>query len=160
MSEARDRMRGREGESAEENGVDDARKDEALDAEATFVEEVREIRLLPLRGVKKRRDSSPTKRCVGDHAEIGTRPKVLRMLAKHDESRILFTDSAYGPTARYLERRLQNMGISATRFPPRCGANIAEYIQPNTRVIYLESPGSLTFEISDTPAIVKIAKNL
>ncbi|HBF91330.1 MAG TPA: cystathionine beta-lyase [Hyphomonas atlantica] len=71
---------------------------------------------------------------------------------------VLFTDSAYGPTARYLERRLQNMGISATRFPPRCGANIAEYIQPNTRVIYLESPGSLTFEISDTPAIVEIAK--
>ena len=122
-------MRGREGESVEENGVDDARKDEALDAEETFVEEVREIRLLPLRGVKKRRDSSPTKRCVGDHAEIGTRPKVLRMLAKHDESRILFTDSAFkiNREGRPKERCLMLSGKAVYVMKPdtlKCGTRI------------------------------------
>ncbi|WP_291076915.1 cystathionine beta-lyase [Hyphomonas sp.] len=71
---------------------------------------------------------------------------------------VLFTDSAYGPTARYLERRLAMMGVEATRFDPRVGAGIADLVRPNTRVIYLESPGSLTFEISDTPAIVDVAK--
>ena len=71
---------------------------------------------------------------------------------------VLFTDSAYGPTARYFERRLAKMGVEATRFDPRCGANISNLIKPNTRLIYLESPGSLTLEISDTPAIVEIAR--
>ena len=71
---------------------------------------------------------------------------------------ILFTDSAYGPTARYLDRRLEKMGVEATRFDPRCGATISNLIKPNTRAIYLESPGSLTFEISDTPAIVDVAQ--
>ncbi len=54
----------------------------------------RAARLLPFRGHKKRRDSSPSKRCVGDHAGIAHHPKVLRMLAKHNEARVLFTDQA------------------------------------------------------------------
>ena len=52
----------------------------------------RDVKLLPLKGMKKRRDSSPLKRCIGDHAELSHHPKVLRMLAKHAESRVLFTD--------------------------------------------------------------------
>jgi cysteine-S-conjugate beta-lyase len=71
---------------------------------------------------------------------------------------VLFTDSAYGPTARYLDRRLSKMGVEASRFDPRCGAAISDLVKSNTRVIFLESPGSLTFEISDTPAIVEIAQ--
>ena len=55
----------------------------------------RDIKLLPLQGVKKRRDSSPLKRCVGDHADLGCHPKVLRMLAKHADSRVLFTDTIF-----------------------------------------------------------------
>ncbi len=71
---------------------------------------------------------------------------------------ILYTDSIYGPTARFCNRRLRAMGVESSIFDPRIGANIETLIQPNTKLIVLESPGSLTFEISDTPAIVKIAK--
>ena len=71
---------------------------------------------------------------------------------------LLFPDSAYGPTARFCERRLPAMGVKTTRFDPRIGAGIADLIQDNTKAIFLESPGSLTFEINDTPAIVEIAK--
>jgi cystathionine beta-lyase len=71
---------------------------------------------------------------------------------------VLVCDSAYGPTRRFCERRLTAMGVEATFFPPRIGDGIAALIQPNTKAILMESPGSLTFEIIDTPAIVKIAQ--
>ncbi len=71
---------------------------------------------------------------------------------------LLFTDSAYGPTNRFCTRRLRAMGISATRFPPLIGADIEAMIQPNTKAMLIESPGSLTFDIMDLPAIVRVAK--
>ncbi|MCA8900067.1 MAG: cystathionine beta-lyase [Hyphomonas sp.] len=71
---------------------------------------------------------------------------------------ILFPDSAYGPTARFCERRLAAMGVSSERYDPRIGAGIAALIRPETQAIFIESPGSLTFELSDTPAIVEAAK--
>ncbi|MCU0731531.1 MAG: cystathionine beta-lyase [Hyphomonas sp.] len=70
---------------------------------------------------------------------------------------LLFSDSAYGPTARFCERRLKAMGIEAERFDPRSGGEIASLFRPNTKAIFLEAPGSLTFEITDTPAIVAAA---
>jgi len=70
---------------------------------------------------------------------------------------LLFSDSVYGPTARFCERRLKAMGIEAERFDPRAGAEIAALFRPNTKAIFLEAPGSLTFEICDTPAIVAAA---
>ncbi|MBU1286220.1 MAG: cystathionine beta-lyase [Alphaproteobacteria bacterium] len=71
---------------------------------------------------------------------------------------LLFPDSSYGPTARFCERRLPAMGVKTDRYDPRIGAGIADLIQENTKAIFLESPGSLTFEVSDTPAIVEVAK--
>lgn len=71
---------------------------------------------------------------------------------------VLITDSLYGPTRRFCERRLKAMGVSLNRFPPRIGAGITDLIRPETRAIVLESPGSLTFEVMDTPAIVEIAR--
>jgi len=71
---------------------------------------------------------------------------------------LLFSDSIYGPTARFCERRLKAMGIEAERFDPRAGGELAERFRPNTTAIFLEAPGSLTFEICDTPAIVAAAK--
>jgi len=71
---------------------------------------------------------------------------------------ILFPDSAYGPTARFCERRLKYMGVSATRYDPRIGAGIADMILPETQAIFIESPGSLTFEVSDIPAMTTIAR--
>lgn len=71
---------------------------------------------------------------------------------------MLFTDSAYGPTARFCERRLKAMGIEAERFNPRDLAALESKLRDNTAVIFLESPGSLTFEIADLPAISALAK--
>ncbi|KCZ94201.1 cystathionine beta-lyase [Hyphomonas johnsonii] len=71
---------------------------------------------------------------------------------------LLFPDSVYGPTARFCERRLPAMGVETTRYDPRIGAGIAGMLQDNTKAIFLESPGSLTFEVADTPAIVDVAK--
>ncbi|PKP81736.1 MAG: cystathionine beta-lyase [Alphaproteobacteria bacterium HGW-Alphaproteobacteria-18] len=70
----------------------------------------------------------------------------------------LFTDSAYGPTARFCEKRLKAMGVEAERFDPRMGASIEQLFRDNTQAILLESPGSLTFEISDLPAIAEVSK--
>lgn len=71
---------------------------------------------------------------------------------------LLFTDSAYGPTARFCEKRLKAMGVEAERFNPRIGAGIERLFRDNTQAILLESPGSLTFEISDLPAISEVAR--
>lgn len=71
---------------------------------------------------------------------------------------VLVSDSIYGPSRRFCTRRLTAMGIEATRFNPLLGADVANLIQPNTKAIFLESPGSLTFDIMDTPAIVDVAK--
>lgn len=71
---------------------------------------------------------------------------------------ILISDSIYGPTRRFCTRRLTAMGVEMTRFSPLIGAEIKDLIQPNTHAIVLESPGSLTFDIMDTPAIAAIAK--
>ena len=70
----------------------------------------------------------------------------------------LIADSVYGPTRRFCTRRLRAMGVEATFFPATIGTEIEALIKDNTKLIFLEAPGSLTFEISDTPAIVKIAK--
>ena len=71
---------------------------------------------------------------------------------------ILIADCIYGPSRRYCTRRLSKMGISATRFDPTIGADVEALIKDNTKAILLESPGSLTFDVMDTPAIVAVAK--
>ncbi|NQY14849.1 MAG: cystathionine beta-lyase [Henriciella sp.] len=71
---------------------------------------------------------------------------------------ILISDCAYGPSRRYCTRRLSAMGIAATRINPTLGAKIESLIQDNTKAILIESPGSLTMDIMDTPAIVAVAK--
>jgi cystathionine beta-lyase len=71
---------------------------------------------------------------------------------------ILISDCAYGPSRRFCTRRLSAMGIAATRFNPTLGAKIEPLIQDNTKAILIESPGSLTMDIMDTPAIVAVAK--
>lgn len=72
---------------------------------------------------------------------------------------VLASDSLYGPSQRYCERRLKAMGVSCTRFNPTLGAGIADLIQDNTKAIMLESPGSLTFDIMDIPAIAEVARD-
>lgn len=71
---------------------------------------------------------------------------------------VLLTDSAYGPTRGFCLQMLTGMGVSVDIYDPHIGAGIEELIRENTRLIILESPGSLTFEIQDIPTITKVAK--
>ena len=66
---------------------------------------------------------------------------------------MLVTDSAYGPTRNFCEQILSRLGVATTYYDPLIGAGIAELFRPNTRAVYLESPGSLSFEMQDVAAI-------
>ena len=71
---------------------------------------------------------------------------------------ILLTDSVYGPTRTFCNSVLERYGITSQFYDPGIGAGIAELIQPNTRVVFVEAPGSLTFEMQDIPAITSITR--
>jgi cysteine-S-conjugate beta-lyase len=71
---------------------------------------------------------------------------------------VLMVDNVYGPTRRFCDSVLKRFGVATTYYDPTIGAGIAALILPETRVIFLESPGSLTFEVQDVPAIVAAAK--
>ncbi|MEO0035112.1 MAG: hypothetical protein RLZZ501_1135 [Pseudomonadota bacterium] len=70
---------------------------------------------------------------------------------------LLMTDSAYAPTRGFCDKVLARLGIETTYYDPRLGAGIAALIRPNTRLVFTESPGSLTFEMQDLPAIAQAA---
>lgn len=70
---------------------------------------------------------------------------------------LLMVDSAYQPTRRICDEVLTRYGIATTYYDPLIGGDIAGLIRPNTRAIFMESPGSQTFEIQDVPAIVAAA---
>ncbi len=70
---------------------------------------------------------------------------------------ILVSDSVYQPTRNFCDRFLKRMGVETTYYDPGLGAGIAALIRSNTRVIFLETPGSQTFEIQDVPAIAAVA---
>ena len=71
---------------------------------------------------------------------------------------LLLTDSCYGPTRNFCLNYLKTMGVETQMYDPRIGHGITELIRDNTAVIMLESPGSLTFELPDIPAITKAAQ--
>jgi cystathionine beta-lyase len=75
----------------------------------------------------------------------------------HAGDQVLVTDSAYGPTRIFCDQILTRLGVTVTYYDPLIGAGIGELIHPNTRLVYLESPGSLSFEMQDTAAITKVA---
>ncbi len=70
---------------------------------------------------------------------------------------LLMVDNVYGPTRRFCDSVLASYGIETTYYDPMVGAAIATQIRPNTRVIFTEAPGSLTFEVQDIPAIAEAA---
>jgi len=70
---------------------------------------------------------------------------------------ILVADSVYFPTKKFCNTFLKNFGIDVTYYDPTLGAEIAPLFQENTKVLFTESPGSLTFEIQDIPALSAIA---
>jgi len=70
---------------------------------------------------------------------------------------LLMVDNVYGPARALCDKTLARFGIEVTFYDPLVGAGIANLMRPNTRLVYLESPGSLTFEVQDVPAIVAAA---
>lgn len=71
---------------------------------------------------------------------------------------LLMVDSVYEPTRDFCQGTLGRMGVEVSYYDPMAGSSIEVQVQSNTRVIFLESPGSLTMEVQDVPSIVKVAK--
>lgn len=70
---------------------------------------------------------------------------------------LLIADNVYSPIRAFCEQVGQRFGIEVTFYDPTIGAGIVDFLKPNTKAIYTESPGSLTLEIQDIPAIAKVA---
>lgn len=70
---------------------------------------------------------------------------------------VLMTDSAYFPSRKFCDGVLKKYGVATTYYDPTIGAGIAELIRPETSLVVTESPGSLTFEMQDIPAILAAA---
>ncbi|NQV79628.1 MAG: cystathionine beta-lyase, partial [Alphaproteobacteria bacterium] len=69
----------------------------------------------------------------------------------------LISDSAYGPTRRLCDTLLKRLGVTTDYYDPLIGGDIANLIKDNTKIVFTESPGSLTFEVQDIPAIAAAA---
>lgn len=73
---------------------------------------------------------------------------------------ILVTNTAYEPTQDFCSKILAKLGVTTGWFDPLIGADIANLIQPNTKVVFLEAPGSITMEVHDVPAIVEAVRRV
>ena len=81
---------------------------------------------------------------------------LMSVLKPGDE--LLMVDSAYAPTRSFCDQVLKRQNIEITYYDPLIGAGIEALIRPKTAAIFLESPGSLTFEVQDVPAICAVAR--
>jgi cystathionine beta-lyase len=81
---------------------------------------------------------------------------LMAVLSAGDE--LLVTDSVYGPTRIFCETILKRFGVATRYFDPLAGDAIRDSIGETTRAILLESPGSLTMEVQDVPAICAVAR--
>lgn len=70
---------------------------------------------------------------------------------------ILIPDCIYYSTRKFVEVELPRLGVEFTMYDPTIGEEVEALFQPNTKAIYVESPGSLTFEVQDVPLLAKIA---
>lgn len=80
---------------------------------------------------------------------------LLSVLSAGDE--VLITDSVYGPVRQFADTILKRLGITVTYYDPLIGADIEALLHENTRAVYTEVPGSVTFEMQDLPAIAAAA---
>lgn len=70
----------------------------------------------------------------------------------------LFVDSVYGPTREFAEETLTGLGIECEFFDPALGADVEKLIRPNTKFLFMESPGSHSFELMDVPAVARVCR--
>ncbi len=84
---------------------------------------------------------------------------VVAMLAVvRSGDHLLITDSAYGPARDFATGMLAGLGVDVEFYDPLTGEGIAEQFRPNTKLVWMESPGTHTFEVQDVPAIVRAAR--
>ncbi|RLM27597.1 cystathionine beta-lyase [Brenneria alni] len=83
---------------------------------------------------------------------------ILSFVAAGDH--VLVTGSVYEPTQSFCNTVLRKLNVGTTYFDPLIGAGISELIQENTKVVFLESPGSITMEVQDIPAIVQAVRRI
>lgn len=138
------------------------------------VEEFQTRDRTPFQGVQYGRSGTPTQFALeetvtalyeGSHKTV-TFPSGIGAIAaatitflQHGDH-VLFSDSVYGPTRKRVGKNLlERAGVEITYYDPLIGGDIADLIQPNTKMIYMESPGSHTFEVQDVPAITAVARD-
>jgi cystathionine beta-lyase len=83
---------------------------------------------------------------------------VVLMSFADQGAHFLVSDNSYGPTRKFCSQLLSRFGVETTYYDPAIGAGIEELIRPETRLIWMESPGSQTFEVQDVLAIASIAR--
>ena len=83
---------------------------------------------------------------------------ILAFVSQGDH--VLMTGAAYEPTQDFCNHILTNFGVSTTFYDPMIGEGLAALIQPNTKVLFLESPSSLTMEVPDIPTLVQAARSV
>jgi cystathionine beta-lyase len=71
---------------------------------------------------------------------------------------LLISDAVYGPTRNFVTRILANLGVTVEFYDPLIGAGIRTLFRPETKLVYLESPSSWSFEIQDVPAITALCR--
>lgn len=81
----------------------------------------------------------------------------LAFLKPGDE--VLIPDTAYAPVREVCRELLAPLGIGTRFYDPLVGADIADLFSPATRLVWVESPGSLTMEVQDVPAITAAARS-
>lgn len=83
---------------------------------------------------------------------------ILAFVSQGDH--VLMTGAAYEPTQDFCNVILKNIGVSTTYYDPLIGEGIRALIQPDTKVLFLESPSSLTMEVPDIPTLVRVAREV
>ncbi len=94
------------------------------------------------------------KACPSGLAAVTT--LLLAMLRAGD--RVLMPDNVYSPVRHFCDTLLKRLGIETFYYDPLIGGDIADLVTSSTKMIYTESPGSLTMEVQDIPAIADVAK--
>jgi cysteine-S-conjugate beta-lyase len=70
---------------------------------------------------------------------------------------VLIPESIYGPNRKFANHVLRRFGVDVSYYPPNIGAGIVSHLRPNTRMLWCESPGSITMEVQDIPAMAEAA---
>lgn len=94
-------------------------------------------------------------RAVGSGLAAITAP-LLGCLKSGDH--LLMVDNTYAPSRRFCDGTLKRYGVETTYYDPKIGVDVAKLFRPNTRVLFMEAPGSYTFEMQDVPAMAAVAR--